>query len=263
MDEPFDLLDLLYTGSYFQVFKARVLDEELRQRWKRDVVALKIPLTKKHERLLRANIEAWMRQRDAESPHLLSPLDYTVFRDMMVLVMPLASGRSLRRRIGIHPRSTPLTVDEARPIALNVLDALAAIHRAGLVYRHVRPENILLDGDVAMLDAIEWMEEDDPDANPAGTLIYLAPERIQGAQPSPASDVWAFGITLYETITGTWPFPAHPMPETLSAILAGVFLAPSAVRPGIDSRIDDLIAHALTKNPAERATVEGLRRALM
>lgn len=130
-----------------------------------------------------------------------------------LIVMELVDGPSLetvlRERGTLDPR-------EAAGIGAKVMDALAAAHRAGVLHRDVKPGNILLDrsGRVVLTDfGIAAM--DDPGDGAAtqltrtghlvGSLDYLAPERAQGADPGPSSDVWALGATLYAAVEGSAP----------------------------------------------------------
>ncbi|WP_159765815.1 serine/threonine-protein kinase [Streptomyces sp. HM190] len=145
-----------------------------------------------------------------------------------LIVMELVDGPSLddvlRDRGLLDPR-------EAAAIGAKVMDALAAAHQVGVLHRDVKPGNILLDrsGRVVLTDfGIATME--DPNDGSAthltrsgelvGSLDYLAPERAQGNDPGPASDVWALGATLFAAVEGTSPFRRTSTWSTLTAIVA-------------------------------------------
>lgn len=144
-----------------------------------------------------------------------------------LIVMELVDGPSLEK---VLRERGPLDPREAAGIGAKVMDALAAAHRAGVLHRDVKPGNILLDrsGRVVLTDfGIATM--DDPGDGSAthltrtghlvGSLDYLAPERAQGADPGPSSDVWALGATLYAAVEGAAPFRRTSTFSTLTAII--------------------------------------------
>ncbi|WP_328416534.1 protein kinase [Streptomyces violaceus] len=144
-----------------------------------------------------------------------------------LIVMELVDGPSLD---DVLRESGTLDPREAAGIGAKVMDALSAAHRAGVLHRDVKPGNILLDrsGRVVLTDfGIATM--DDPGDGSAthltrsgelvGSLDYLAPERAQGAEPGPASDIWALGATLYAAVEGASPFRRTSTFSTLTAIV--------------------------------------------
>ncbi|WUI52341.1 protein kinase [Streptomyces sp. NBC_00414] len=144
-----------------------------------------------------------------------------------LIVMELVDGPSLddvlRERGTIDAR-------EAAGIGAKVMDALAAAHRAGVLHRDVKPGNILLDrsGRVVLTDFGIATMDDPGDGSTAhltrsgelvGSLDYMAPERAQGHEPGPASDIWALGATLYAAVEGSSPFRRTSTWSTLTAIV--------------------------------------------
>ncbi|QKW05228.1 protein kinase [Streptomyces sp. NA04227] len=161
-------------------------------------------------------------------PSVIAVHDVTQVDGRPLIVMELVDGPSLddvlQERGTLDPR-------EAAAIGADVLDALAAAHAVGVLHRDVKPGNILLDrsGRRVLTDfGIATM--DDPGDGSAthltrsgeivGSLDYLAPERAQGQQPGPASDIWAVGATLYAAVEGASPFRRTSTWSTLSAIVA-------------------------------------------
>ncbi|MDX2856564.1 serine/threonine-protein kinase [Streptomyces scabiei] len=145
-----------------------------------------------------------------------------------LIVMELVDGPSLddvlRDRGLLDPR-------EAAAVGAKVMDALAAAHRVGVLHRDVKPGNILLDrsGRVVLTDFGIATMEDPGDGSAThltrsgelvGSLDYLAPERAQGNDPGPASDVWALGATLYAAVEGASPFRRTSTWSTLTAIVS-------------------------------------------
>jgi len=182
-----------------------------------------------------------------------------------LIVMELVDGPSLDDVL--RDRGT-LDPHEAAYIGAKVMDALAAAHRVGVLHRDVKPGNILLDrsGRVVLTDfGIATM--DDPGDGSAthltrsgelvGSLDYLAPERAQGADPGPASDVWALGATLYAAVEGASPFRRTSTFSTLTAIVSEPL--PQPTRAGA---LAPVLQRLLDKRPEERPEAEEARALL-
>ncbi|MFI6854344.1 protein kinase [Streptomyces sp. NPDC050416] len=182
-----------------------------------------------------------------------------------LIVMELVDGPSLDDVL--RERGT-LDAREAAGIGAKVMDALAAAHRAGVLHRDVKPGNILLDrsGRVVLTDfGIATM--DDPGDGSAthltrsgelvGSLDYLAPERAQGADPGPASDVWALGATLYAAVEGASPFRRTSTFSTLTAIVTEPLPEPRRAGP-----LAPVLQQLLDKRPEGRPEADQARETL-
>ncbi|MFI6335024.1 serine/threonine-protein kinase [Streptomyces sp. NPDC050535] len=182
-----------------------------------------------------------------------------------LIVMELVDGPSLddvlRERGTLDPR-------EAASIGAKVMDALAAAHRAGVLHRDVKPGNILLDrsGRVVLTDFGIATMEDPGDGSAThltrsgelvGSLDYLAPERAQGDDPGPASDVWALGATLYAAVEGASPFRRTSTWSTLTAIVAEPL--PEPVRAG---PLGPVLRQLMHKHPEARPDADRARELL-
>jgi len=170
-------------------------------------------------------------------------------------------GRTLRETI----RSGALTDRKAVEIAAQVLDALAHAHRAGIVHRDVKPANILVeDRDELSIRLLDFglAQFDGADTLTAvgdvpGTLAYIAPERLDGSEATPQSDVWSVGVLLWETLTDRHPFWGVPIQEVARAIQAG---APplASERRGLPRRLVGAVDAALALDPAARPSASDL-----
>jgi hypothetical protein len=165
------------------------------------------------------------------------------------------AGRTLREAI----RAGAVSDRDAVEVAAQVLDALAHAHRTGIVHRDVKPANILVeDRDEIAIRLLDFglAQFDGADTLTAvgdvpGTLAYISPERLAGAEASPASDVWSVGVVLWEILAGRHPFWGMPLQEVAQAIQAG---APPLAeeRKRLPRRLTVAVDRALSPDAGER-----------
>lgn len=165
------------------------------------------------------------------------------------------AGRTVREAM----RTGELSDGDAVEIAAQVLDALAHAHRTGIVHRDVKPSNILLeDHDEIAVRLLDFglAQFDGADTLTAvgdvpGTLAYIAPERLAGADATPESDVWSVGVLLWESLAGRHPFWGVPLQEVAKAIEVGA--PPLATeRRELPRRLLAAIDGALAPDPGAR-----------
>ncbi|MFE7465670.1 serine/threonine-protein kinase [Streptomyces sp. NPDC057499] len=153
---------------------------------------------------------------------------------------------------------------EAARIGLHVLSALRAAHAAGVLHRDVKPGNVLLakDGQVLLTDfgiaAIEGDSTITRTGELVGSIDYLAPERVRGADPGPASDLWSLGATLYTAVEGGSPFRRTSPISTMQAVVAEE--PPPPRRAGA---LAPVITALLRKEPDERPSAAETERMLL
>ena len=166
-------------------------------------------------------------------------------------------GRTLREELGFGALRLP----HALAIATEIARALVAAHERGIVHRDLKPENIILTdkGGVKVVDF--GLAQFDPAAQDlasasrltdhgtmAGTPPYMAPEQLLGKPTGPPTDQFAFGVLLYELITGRHPFGSGPLPTTIAKVLSDD-LEPVL---GIDDNVWAVIQRATQKQPGDR-----------
>ncbi|WNZ07807.1 serine/threonine-protein kinase [Streptomyces sp. 11x1] len=156
-----------------------------------------------------------------------------------------------------------LLPEEAARIGLGMVAALRAAHAAGVLHRDVKPGNVLLgaEGRVVLTDFGIAMTADASTLTKTGEMVgsihYMAPERIRGQKPGPASDLWALGATLYQAVEGRPPF------RRLTAMEAAYAIAVDPLEPlKRGGALGPLIEALLAKEPADRPTTEQTERAL-
>ncbi|MFI5658814.1 protein kinase [Streptomyces sp. NPDC051684] len=182
--------------------------------------------------------------------------DVTEHEGRPVIVMEFVDGESLQ---GLLQRRGSVDPLEAARIGVQVMDALAAAHRAGVWHRDVKPSNILLErgGRVALTDfGIAALQEPGDGAATritrsgelVGSLDYLAPEQARGGEVGPAADVWALGASLYSAVEGAPPFRRASTWSTIAAIVTEPLPEPRQAGP-----LAPALAELLDKEPELRA----------
>jgi Tol biopolymer transport system component len=180
------------------------------------------------------------------------------------IVMELVEGAPLRDRCG-----KPLPITEVLTIGVQIAEALAAAHAGGTIHGDIKPENILLrrDGYVKLVDfglARKMTTEAIASGgiSALGTLRYMSPEQACGEVLTPASDIFSFGLVLYELAAGRHAYPAMSRLDTAEAILKTEPSPPSSVNPSLPVSLDLLIRAMLAKEPAARPSAREVGRTL-
>lgn len=194
-----------------------------------------------------------------DHPNVVAVRDLVVDGDDLALVMDLVRGTDLRTRLDRERRLAP---EAAVAIVADVADGLAAAHKAGVVHRDVKPENVLLDMQgplgpggshrALLTDFGVAKLIDSPRRTKAtkiiGTPDYLAPEIVEGLPPRAAVDIYALATVLYELLAGFTPFGGgHP-----GAVLRRHVTETVVPLPGIPEELWQLIVQCLAKAPASR-----------
>jgi Protein kinase domain len=174
-------------------------------------------------------------------------------------------GRTYREAL----RAGDLTEEDAIDACSQVCDGLAHAHAAGILHRDVKPSNVLLadggrvtarllDFGLAQMAEAETLTEA---GDVPGTLAYISPERLAGGEATPAADVWAVGVMLWEALAGRHPFWRGSMLETARAIEAGARPL-GELRPDLPKPLLRLVDSTLSTNPSRRPTARELADAL-
>ncbi|HET9944901.1 MAG TPA: serine/threonine-protein kinase, partial [Actinomycetes bacterium] len=175
------------------------------------------------------------------------------------IVMQLIKAPSLAELL---ERNGPCTPQQTARIGLQLLGALTAAHAEGIVHRDVKPSNVLIDGEQAVLTdfgiaAIDGEATPFDDEVVVGSPSYIAPERLRGEPATPASDLWALAATLYATVEGRPPFSRDSALAIMSAVATG---EPDPLsRAGI---LAPLLTRMLHRDPARRPDAAHVEREL-
>jgi hypothetical protein len=197
-------------------------------------------------------------------PRLVTVFDSGVDDAMPFIVMELVAGPTLRQ---VLDRNGILPPAEAVSIAAAVCEGLEVAHRAGLVHRDIKPANIVLAGgsEVKVLDF--GIARADGRAGGTrtqavlGTAAYLSPEQASGHPAGPPADLYSLGCVLFEMLTGAPPFAAESAVGLAYRQVHDEPGPPSARRPGLPERLDQITAWLLAKDPASRPASAAAARA--
>ncbi|APH45374.1 serine/threonine protein kinase [Microbacterium sp. 1.5R] len=187
-------------------------------------------------------------------PHVVNVFDQGQDGELAYLVMEYLPGITLRELLREQKR---LTIPQTITIMDAVLAGLSAAHRAGIVHRDVKPENVLLaeDGRIKIGDfglARATTANTATGQQLLGTIAYLAPELVTRGTADARSDIYALGIMLYEMLVGEQPYKGEqPMQIAFQHATESV-PRPSVRNPGVPEELDELVLWATEKSPDER-----------
>ncbi len=257
---PYEILEPIGAGGMGEVHRARHL------KLRRDVAIKVLPTAVARDPTLLARFEREARSASAlNHPNIVTIYDIAEYDGTTYIAMELVEGSTLRRLIS----EGPLPVDQAIGYAKQMADGLAKAHAAGVVHRDLKPDNLMVttEGVVKILDfglakplAGSAAREPEPltltsdtqEGVVLGTPHYMSPEQFSGGPVDHCSDQFAFGVVLYEMLSGRRPFDG----PTVAAIMGAVVLSqpPSLrqLRPDIPADLERIVCRCLEKDPARR-----------
>ena len=224
-------------------------------------VALKVLAPElSHDRQFRERFEQeWRTAARIEHPSIVPIYEAGEAEDGLYIAMRYIDGTDLRALLG---RTGRLPVGRALDILAQVAEALDTVHTHGLVHRDVKPANILVAsgegyehaylGDFGVAKQVRTESGLTQTGAFIGTVDYAAPEQLEGKAVDSRADIYALGCVLYQCLTGLRPFEKGSDAATISAHLFEPPPSAHATRPDLPPELDDVIARALAKPPADR-----------
>ncbi|WP_431909967.1 protein kinase domain-containing protein [Micromonospora carbonacea] len=262
LGERYRLVEQLGAGGMSVVWRG--YDEVLGRQVAVKVLASRLASDRAFRHRLRAEAQAAARLCH---PNITNVYDYgeseQVGLTVPYVVMELVDGGPLSARLG---RDGTLPWREAVTIGAEVTSALATAHARGVVHRDVTPGNVMLTSTgVKVVDfgisALAGESEKGADGTLLGTPAYLAPERLDNGQVSPATDVYALGLLLYRMLTGRLPWQAS---TTTQMLRAHMYAEPEPMPdvPGLPAEVAGLVHRCLAKRPEDRPVTAEVARTL-
>lgn len=192
--------------------------------------------------------------RDLDHPNIVKLLDSVWSNDQYFLIMEYVSGGDLAQLL----RQGPLPIQRIITMAIDLADALTRAHKLNIIHRDLKPANILLSQDdtlrlgdfgVAHLDKQQRITAI---GVTIGTFDYLSPEALQEEPIDTRTDIWAFGVILFEMLTGQRPFQGENILDLAVNIMQSDIPDLEDIRPDAPIALVDLVYHMLERNPQER-----------
>jgi Tol biopolymer transport system component/tRNA A-37 threonylcarbamoyl transferase component Bud32 len=260
----YEILSLLGEGGMGRVYKAR--DKALNR-----FVALKVlpPDKVADAERKRRFVQEAQAASALNHPNIVTIYDIGTERGVDFIVMEFIPGKVLSALI--PPKGQKLSA--ALQCAVQVADALAAAHAAGIVHRDLKPGNVMVseEGRVKVLDfglaklaetsvggaddETQTLRQETEQGTILGTAAYMSPEQAEGRKVDARSDIFSFGVMLYEMVTGRRPFTGDSKLSLLASILRAEVKAPSAVVDGLPREVERIVLRCLKKDLSRRYQV--------
>ena len=187
-------------------------------------------------------------------PHIATIYSIEEVDGETFFVMEYIDGQELKKRI----QSAPLPVDEAVTIGRQIVDGLQAAHRKGIVHRDIKSSNIMLtvNGSVKIMDfglaKVGSGSQVTKVGSTIGTVAYMSPEQARGEGVDHRSDLWSFGVVLYEILSGQMPFATDYEHAIIYSILNDTPKPIRTLRPDVPESLSTIVHRALTKDISTR-----------
>jgi eukaryotic-like serine/threonine-protein kinase len=251
--DRYEVLEALGEGAYAEVYKAR------------DTAAGNVVVLKSPNPQLFADPGLFQRyQREVEiarrldHPGVQRSLDIGANRSEPYLVLEYVDGQNLRSVM--RELDGPVDIDQAERWGTQLAEAIRYLHGQGIVHRDLKPENVLVDGagnlkisdfGTAMLDGarrLTWKHLSES----LGTPDYMSPEQVQGERGDARSDIYSWGVLMYELLSGTVPFSGDNWLAVMAGHMQGTPKRLTRVRPDVPSALEAIVLHAMRRYPDAR-----------
>ncbi len=250
LGERYEILAVIGKGGMGWVYKAR--DREIDR-----IVALKVIREDlaRDENIIKRFKDEIILARKVTHKHVLRIYDIAEAEGRKFISMPFIEGRDLK---DVITEEGAFPVERALEVGRQVLEALKSAHDAGVVHRDLKPQNIMIDkdGTVCVADFGIAKSADTGGLTVTGQIVgtpeYMSPEQAEGKDVDFRSDLYSFGLILYEMLTGRVPFRADSIISTLMLRLREKPQVPSKANPAVPPWLDRLVMRTLEKEVEDR-----------
>jgi serine/threonine protein kinase len=190
-------------------------------------------------------------------PNIVNIYDFGVEQDKNYMVMELLKGRDLSQLLKFN---SPLSPELVIKCVIHVCAALDYAHQTGIIHRDIKPANMILldNGITKLMDfGIARIQESQSQLTQAGTILgsvlYISPEQLISAQKvDKRADIYSLGISMYELLTGKFPYDGDNVASIISKIMSSQPEPPSSHNTKISAELDEIVLHSIEKNPDNR-----------
>ncbi len=245
----YDVVGLIGAGGMGRVYKVRSIISNRDEAMK----VLLPDLNSEHELAERFIVE--IRTLAAlEHPNIAQLRTAFQFQNQLIMIMEFVEGATLEKLAS----DSALPVDRVLDYATQTLSALSFAHSHGVIHRDIKPANIMITthGQVKLMDFGIAKNADEMHLTRPGMTIgsvyYMSPEQVRGGTVDARSDLYSFGVTLYESLTGRKPFRADTSFSVLNAHLNEAPVPPIEVNAGLSPALNNIVLRALAKSPNDR-----------
>src|SRR3974390_494027 len=256
----YEILSILGVGGMGKVYKVRnVISDRV------EAMKILLPALSSNQSLADRFLREIRLLATLNHPNIAPLRTALTHENQLVMIMEFVEGETLSNRIARAPIST----SEAVNYADQVLSALSYAHKQNIIHRDIKPANMMLtpQGIVKLMDFGIARSSTDGGLTTTGTTLgslnYMPPEQVRGESADARSDIYSFGVSLYELLTGKLPFHSDSQYSLMTAHLNEAPAAPITLRADLPTSLNEIILMAMAKEPAQRfQSADAFRAAL-
>ena len=245
----YEVLSILGLGGMGKVYKVRNVISD-----RAEAMKVLLPDLNSHQSLADRFLREIRLLASLNHPNIAALRTALTYENQLVMIMEFVDGETLANRIARAPISTAEAVNYSEQI----LSALSYAHKHNIIHRDIKPANMMLtpQGMVKLMDFGIARSGTDGSLTSTGTTLgslnYMPPEQVRGEAADARSDIYSFGISLYELLTGKLPFQGDSQYSLMTAQLNQQPPSPISLRADVPPALNEIILMAMAKEPADR-----------
>jgi len=256
----YEILSILGLGGMGKVYKVRnIISDRV------EAMKILLPDLSSHQNLADRFLREIRLLATLNHPNIAALRTALTAENQLVMIMEFVEGETLANRLARAPISTAEAVD----ISDQILSALGFAHKQNIIHRDIKPANMMLtpQGAVKLMDFGIARSSSDGTLTSTGTTLgslnYMPPEQVRGESADARSDIYSYGVSLYEMLTGSLPFKGDSQYSLMTAHLNSEPAAPITLRSDLPAELNEIILMAMAKEPANRfQSADAFRAAL-